>query len=619
MKTHIKKEKNHTGLNGNTGKIRPEILSFLKSLTIFQNVKSSALALLYKHIREISISNHEYVYQRGDVSDNIYILRYGEVMLRLGPLGETIRYLGSGDVLSENSVLTGSPHSGSAQALLDTLLYEINGKQFLKIAEKEPEMMKNLSRLMSSRMLDYMEGTVSGKSHARRLICHIPLEPIRDFHRHMEELVHIQGRSFEKNIKLINIKTFENLSPSESIIKLSRLRHDFPVIHLYFSDPVCACTFDQLVIQSDQIVLWQTSPEVEIVNGGYTPLDCRFPGKSCSYCIEEYWSSCVRNFDDRSVKMVLNGKSIHKQSYGGKKKMFIRMETLARYLISKTRGIALGGGGARALAHVGVLKILEEQGIHIDYVSGSSFGAVIGALYARGENVSSIIRILKKNFGGVQRPFFDPTLPVVSFYRGKKMIKMLKNTFGEMRIEELQIPFVTSAVDLHSGNEIIFDSGLLWEALTACMSLPGVFPPLIIGEKALIDGGTLNNVPDSLIRQKGANVIVSVNVSPLEDSGLVKLLENGNGTSLRSLGRLWDNVKHPPILKIIGRAISLEGRELLRLKQQNMDFFVSLQLSEYSIFDFNKFTEIISVGENQFKHYLPGVKKLFFSPKKGTK
>ena len=577
--------------------MRPEIERFLQSVTIFKNVKKSFLKIIYDNIREVNIRSHEYVYERGSHSSQLYIVRYGEVMVRLSSTGDNIRYLVSGDILAENSILTGSSHSADALAVLDTMLYSIDGKLFRDLAEKDKALTANLNKLMSSRMLDFLDGYSEGVSYSRRLIFHIPLEHINNFRSKLREIIRCGIRSYEKKMLLLSVDEFADMDYDKAMDKISALRRDYPVIHLYFDKPVTECSMDKLVMQSDKIVLW------ERMNADLT---------GAKNVVEEYWGDCIRKFEERSIRMIDGGVALDRQSYGGKKKVFIRKETLARHLISKTRGLALGGGGARALAHIGMLKVLEEEEITIDYISGASFGAVIGALYAMGESVNSIIETTARLFGGADKPFFDPVIPVVSFYRGKKMIKMLRETFGETKIEDLRIPFVTSAVDLYTGKEIIFDKGLIWQALAAAMSLPAVFPPFRLGKYLLVDGGVLNNVPDNLIRSKGADVIITSNVSPLEDSGvsdIVSILEIFKSFSLRFF---WENIKFPPILKIISRSITLEGRELIRLRREKMDFFVGFQVSNFTIFDFKKYKEIISVGEVQFRPFLKKIKKMFY-------
>ncbi len=601
MKTEQKKTSGEAKpANTKPHQMIPEIHRFLTSVDLFKSMSKAALKTLYENVEEIAIGSHEFIYRSGDQSEYIYIIRYGEVMVRLGPYGESLRYLVSGDILSESSVLTGTPHAGSAQALLDTLLYAIRGDIFLKLATDDKILSQNLNSLMSRRIRDYFQHG-RGASFVRRLICHIPIEPIPGYISRLKKVVALGKSSYEQAITMLDIEELADKTVNETISILAELRSKYPIVHLYFSKPQQACRMDRVVMQCDQIVLWEQGDSISEEKDQ----------------LEKYWCDCIRNFEVRSVRMIQGGHVTARQSYGGRRKVFIRPETLARYLVSKTRGLSLGGGGARAVAHIGMLKVLEEEGIEIDYVSGASFGAVIGALYARGETVSSIVDMMETFFGRLEKPFLDPTLPLIAFYRGKKMEQMLKDAFGDQRIEDLHIPFATSAVDIISGREVVLDQGLIWKALAATMSLPGVFPPRWYQGHLLIDGGILNNVPESLIRAKGANVIVSVNVAPLEDSEMSQVMERKTMRERLSITGIWDRIRHPPILKIIGRAITLEGRELLRLKKESMDLFINFEMQEYSIFTFSRYKEIIAKGELQFRHFLPQVRELFLPGKYG--
>lgn len=574
--------------------MRPEILKFLNSVSLFKGLKKKDIESIYKHIQEVSIPSFDYIYQSGDPSHYLYIVRYGEISIRLGPTGEKIRYLGQGEVFSEHSILTKSPHYGSAQAVLDTVLYAMSGNAFIQLAKKHIILSQNLINLMSSRMKDVLL-TRAENFIVRRLICHIPIEELEQYPDSLKVIQKIENNIQGSQIKILNINHFANMSKSQMITDLARLRRKFPILHVYYDEVKTACSLNHVVMQADQIVVWEKKPELNIKE---------------KQEILKFWKGCVRNFEERSIRMIEDGRALHRQSYAGRNKVFIRKDTMARYLISKTRGIALGGGGARSLAHIGMLKVLEEEGITVDYVSGCSFGAVVGALHARGEDYASIVKIIGKYFGGIRQKIFDPRLPVTSFYKGQNMEKMIREAFGDQKIEDLLIPFVTSAVDLLTGKEYIFDKGPIWEAIVATMSLPGIFPPRRYGDMLLADGGILNNVPDNLIRAKGASLIVSANVSPLEDTEMVSLFEPVRLVQKFSLKRWWDKVTHPPILKIITRAVNLEGRELIRLRSKNMDFVVNYKLDGFSVFDFRRYKKIIQEGEKQFREYLPAVKRM---------
>jgi NTE family protein len=582
--------------------MRSEIFNFLSSVSLFKGLSKSVIQKIYANVEEISVPSFKYIYQPGHPSNYIYIVRYGEVVVRIGENGDKFRYIGQGEVFSEHSIVTQSSHYGSAQAILDTLLYAIDGNAFIALTEKNKILSRNLIRLVAGRMKDVLFSQ-ENITESRRLICHIPLEKIENFKESLEEVLETGRLAQLGEMNILDINYFLDMSPQQTISELSSLRKTYPVLHVYIENPASACDLSSVVMQADQLVIWENNPFVQ-------------PGEKKQ--VIKFWKSCIRNFEERSIRMIQHGVALHRQSYIGKNKVFIRKETLSRFLISKTRGLALGGGGARSLAHIGMIKVLEEENIKIDFITGCSFGAIIGALYARGENYLSIMKIMEKYFSGLRPPIFDARLPVISFYKGQNMVKMVREEFADLEFEDLRIPFVTVAVDLLTGKEVVFNKGPLWEALAATMSLPGIFPPRVYGKALLADGGILNNIPDNLIRDMGANIIISANVAPLEDSGIVKMFQTKSFKSKLSIRQWWENLTHPPILKIINRAINLEGREIIKLRRKNMDFFVNFKLDQYTIFDFRKYKNIVAEGERQFRQYLPEVKNLLL-PRKQRK
>jgi NTE family protein len=394
--------------------------------------------------------------------------------------------------------------------------------------------------------------------------------------------------------KIISAEEFKNLSQEKRLIKLSDLRTKAPVLHIKFKDISQLKLYENIIIQADYIIFYEKSIE---------------SSWSEKISIFEYLQHTLRNYEGRVIRFFQEKKDSFRFEVK-KERVFTNKEFMARSIMGRTRGLTLGGGGARALAHVGLLKVLEKNKIQFDYISGSSMGAVIGALFSRGESAANIESFVRKYFGGLDTPF-DPTIPLISFYKGRKMKSMLKEIFGDERIEDSKIPFVTSAIDLHAGEEYVFDKGPFWEALLCTMSLPGVFPPVFMGERLLIDGGVLNNVPDDLIRKKGADKILSVNVSPLKDKSLYQLLDDRASSGRSFFRSLWEYIKYPPILKIMGRASMLEGREITKAKVSRMDLFLHFHLEDFNLFDFSLFQEIIDKGESEAEKNFPEIKKLF--------
>jgi len=273
-------------------------------------------------------------------------------------------------------------------------------------------------------------------------------------------------------------------------------------------------------------------------------------------------------------------------------------------LSGSSRGLALGGGGARAFAHVGVLEVLEQEGMDFDGVAGSSMGAIIGAAHAMGKSAQEIHRLLHQILPD-SAAILDKTLPLVSFFRGRRLNRAILRGFGDARFEELQLPFVCNAVDLKSGNQILFDSGFLATALRGSVSLPGVFPPLKLGDYDIVDGGVINNLPGDILREKGYAIILGLNATPMTDirsSQTEVRPETGAFGFLRGLRKY---LELPPILGIMYRSIAMEGRELMRFRKDTFDLVLEPDVAEFDIFDFQEIDRIVDRGREEALKHLP--------------
>jgi NTE family protein len=206
-------------------------------------------------------------------------------------------------------------------------------------------------------------------------------------------------------------------------------------------------------------------------------------------------------------------------------------------------GLALGGGGARGLAHVGVIKALEREGIPIDFIAGSSVGSVVGAFYAlhkdskklqttsqelaekmnRYQNQLDFNQFEKEDKSilpwvkltdFIKRGYFLHTeLRKTCLNDGTMMEKLFSEVFGGCQFYETKLPFIAIAADLISGEEVFLNKGKIIPALMASCAIPGIFPPVQFQNKLLVDGGIIDNVPVKAVRKMGANFVIASNVS----------------------------------------------------------------------------------------------------------
>ena len=180
-------------------------------------------------------------------------------------------------------------------------------------------------------------------------------------------------------------------------------------------------------------------------------------------------------------------------------------------------GIALGGGGARGIGHIGVLKAFEEIGVKFDYIAGTSAGSIVGALYAFGKPIAEIEELAKslkrKNIIGGMIPFLKPA-------KTENLEEILNNIFGDITVfSEMKIPFCAVCTDLKTGKEVDFDYGNVAKVISGSCAVPGIFTPVSYEGMHLVDGGLRNNVPVDVVKKMGANVVFAVDVNHLRGSG----------------------------------------------------------------------------------------------------
>jgi NTE family protein len=174
-------------------------------------------------------------------------------------------------------------------------------------------------------------------------------------------------------------------------------------------------------------------------------------------------------------------------------------------------GLALSGGGARGLAHIGVLKVLEQEGIAVDLLAGTSMGGLIAAAYAAGMNADFLEQEALR-MANIRRllALADLSRPRRGLFEGQKVHAYLAGHLGDRTFDDLQLPLTLVAVDLNAGQEVHLNQGRVADAVRATIAIPGVFAPVERDGQLLVDGGLLNNLPTDVARGMGADVVIAV-------------------------------------------------------------------------------------------------------------
>ncbi len=264
----------------------------------------------------------------------------------------------------------------------------------------------------------------------------------------------------------------------------------------------------------------------------------------------------------------------------------------------KKVGLALSGGAARGLAHVGVLRVMQKEGIPIDLIAGTSAGAVIGAAYAYDADIARITRdALDANWKRMA-PLIDPSLPKTGFIKGKKIQDLISEYVGgNIEFSDLKIPFACVATDIDTGEEIVINSGSLPEALRASISIPGIFTVIKHQGRYLVDGGLTTPVPVEVVRNMGADFIIAVNVSPDVTDRM------GKASKQRVEAH-----KEPNIFQVMMQSIYITTYSLTRSSLEHADIVIEPDLYNIGAGDFNKARELITRGREAAEAAIPEIK-----------
>ncbi len=266
-------------------------------------------------------------------------------------------------------------------------------------------------------------------------------------------------------------------------------------------------------------------------------------------------------------------------------------------------GLALSGGGARGLAHIGVLKIFEEQGVPIHALAGTSMGGLIAASYAAGMSASELeAAALKMANLRELAALVDLRPPRRGLLDGKHVRKYLTSFVDEnITFNELNFPLAMQAVDLKSGTEHTLQDGNVLDAVMATSAFPGIFPPVEIHDCQFVDGGVLNNLPAELPRRLGADVVIAINVTAALDTDELDAQTEG---SIFSRGIAKDLMR---VALIVSRAMTE-----VRLKETPPDLLLCPPIpAKAGVFSgFTHAAEIIAAGETCVRENLTTIKKI---------
>jgi NTE family protein len=255
-------------------------------------------------------------------------------------------------------------------------------------------------------------------------------------------------------------------------------------------------------------------------------------------------------------------------------------------------GLALGSGGARGIAHIGVIKILEKNKIPIDFIAGASAGVLVGAYYALKREISGIEKICLGLTKKKVLYFIDPINPKKALIAGNKIKKEICKILEDRDFNDIKIPLTVVATNLENGQEVHIKKGNLADAVRASIGIPGIFYPSRLNDKWLVDGGLVNATPVDVAKEMGADIVIAVDLTMSNES----------------------KFKNPTIVGTLVQSFDIIRTELTKLKIQSVNDLVLIRpiIDDRNEIDSLRFYEakrFIKAGEEAAEKALPEIRK----------
>jgi predicted acylesterase/phospholipase RssA len=295
--------------------------------------------------------------------------------------------------------------------------------------------------------------------------------------------------------------------------------------------------------------------------------------------VPELWEVVAADFKIYSGELKPNQGGLLQQGLG----------RILRRLRGVQIGLALGGGAARGMAHLGVLKALEQHGIFVDRIAGTSAGAMVGALYASGMDPDYATQCFKRD---LLPPWFFRRLPASGYwyllykYRRRQFDPMLRKYLGDLRMRQLVIPLTTIAVDLVDGVALARDDGDATRNVLESINLPPLSLPIVHYEQAVVDGGLLNNVPANTLVAKGCNFVIASTVTARLEKDFMGI------RSKKSRGGFLSTIQ------VIMRQQMIQSFSMNAVGVKPADFVIAPDVTSFDISEFTRADEMAVVGEN---------------------
>ena len=603
-------------------KLNDTIKAQINNWPLFQGMSEPEITSILQQSEQQSFKPNQLICKQGDSSNSMFIILFGRVEIKICRQNgeeQTLNVLQQSNHFGELSLLTNSTRNATAKALVDSTLLQIKKSTFEKLLTEIPLFSINLSSTIGC----WLKQELSGKKvrHKLGIIGLVRTTPVTDiFTRQLLSWLTNKGQSVivisdrQEHFKSDTIKDLFSLSTNKHDLKHTLAQHlsgDKPgQTPLIIIDIKASANHRQLadILAHCERIWWLA--EIAQKTRQKKQLDELLKTKpALNSHLQTVWLQCEKSsqYTHHSYKHPDETLLDDMRCLYDEKNMQLRKQDLSRFhhaIIGVHTGLALGGGGARSLAHIGVLAALDEHELYFDRVAGTSGGAIISACYAAGFSLQKMLLMFNKEMA---QPRWMRLLPystkwhLIALFRFGLIENRFRRYLKNFTFDQLLIPSHMVCSDLISGEEVIRSSGNVVDCILETINHPLIGKPIFRDGMSLVDGGVLNNVPSSVLRQHHCDFVLSVDVGAKIPENFGKNTQAMRASEMRKVNYLGT----------LNRVLEIRGNGLEKLYKDHSDFLIEPDTSNYSFDNFTYGKVLYDIGYNAAMDAMPGLKQRY--------
>jgi NTE family protein len=551
---------------------------FLRNVPVLAGLPDELLERLAGQVVELHVRAGDWIMREGESADSLFIVQSGRVeVIDEGPPEALIRILRRGDVMGELALLRQGTRSASVRARRDAELLELGRAEFEALIQEAPSFALGLTRAMGAQLAASRMPVVAATPP--RTIAVVGLDeaaPASEMAERLADALAVHG-----TVARLSAGELDTIDQAERDVNRVVLRCDSVPDHQWTELCVREAHLVVAVSSGSPAAAWRE--RATALQG--CELLILGPGVAAEV-IEELQPREVQVIADRAERGAA-------------------MMALARRLAGRSLGLVLSGGGARALAHLGVVEELRAAGLRFDRVGGVSLGSLVAAATAADFTTEGMYESFGRAFVETS-PSNDFVPPAYSLIRGSKARRLLANAFGERRIEELPLRFFCLSCDLISRDAVLHRAGPIVDAVYPSLAIPGVFPPVATEDgQLLVDGGVLDNLPVATMARKGEGPVIAVDVT-----GRIGQFRRAERPGLARLTRpmrralTGQDAEIPHLGETIVRSVTVGSSDTVAAARLHADLVITPQVEGIGLMDWKALPRVAELGRRAAREAL---------------